>query len=277
MNRAHVRQRPKNPIGSGGGGGFQPSTLFATGEQGLWLDPSDLTTMFQDDAGTTPVTAAGQVVGLIRDKSGNDNHATQATAASKPILRNTGALWWLEFDGVDDFLVTANINLTATDKASFWVGATKSSDATTGMIIETSVSASANDGAFYLTGPQGNGTSSYGVVLRGTTETGSSLTTFTAPITNVISVNYDIAQPGRATEILPRVNGLVPTRGNIGAAADAGSGNLGNHPLYVGRRGGTLFPFNGLIYGVIIRGSRSDALTISGGEGYMASKSGVVL
>lgn len=43
--------------------------LFAAGEQGVWLDPSDLTTMFQDRAGTTPVTADGQTVGLILDKS----------------------------------------------------------------------------------------------------------------------------------------------------------------------------------------------------------------
>jgi hypothetical protein len=52
-----------------GFGGFNPATLFATGEQGAWYDPSDLTTLFQDSAGTTPVTAAGQSVGLMLDKS----------------------------------------------------------------------------------------------------------------------------------------------------------------------------------------------------------------
>jgi hypothetical protein len=48
---------------------FSPASLFATGEQGAWYDPSDLTTLFQDSAGTTPVTAAGQPVGLMLDKS----------------------------------------------------------------------------------------------------------------------------------------------------------------------------------------------------------------
>lgn len=43
--------------------------LFAAGEQGVWYAPSDLSTMFQDSAGTTPVTADGQPVGLILDKS----------------------------------------------------------------------------------------------------------------------------------------------------------------------------------------------------------------
>jgi hypothetical protein len=45
------------------------SLLFGVNEVGAWYEPSDLTTMFQDRAGTTPVTAAGQSVGLRLDKS----------------------------------------------------------------------------------------------------------------------------------------------------------------------------------------------------------------
>ena len=48
---------------------FTPASLFAAGEQGAWYDPSDFSTMFQGSAGTTPVTAVGQSVGLILDKS----------------------------------------------------------------------------------------------------------------------------------------------------------------------------------------------------------------
>ncbi len=50
-------------------GAWSPLSLFALGEQGAWYDPSDLSTMFQDSAGTLPVTADGQPVGLILDKS----------------------------------------------------------------------------------------------------------------------------------------------------------------------------------------------------------------
>lgn len=49
--------------------GLSPASLFASGEQGAWYDPSDLTTMFQAITGVTPVTADGQTVGLILDKS----------------------------------------------------------------------------------------------------------------------------------------------------------------------------------------------------------------
>lgn len=55
--------------GSASAPAFSPTALYSSGAQGIWLDPSDLTTMFSDRAGTTPVTAPGTVVGLRLDKS----------------------------------------------------------------------------------------------------------------------------------------------------------------------------------------------------------------
>lgn len=94
-------------VGVGRKSVYSPSKLFASGEQGIWLDPSDFTTMFQDSAGTTPVTADGQPVGLILDKSGNGNHASQATAAARPLYKTDGTYHWLQFDGVDDSIVSS--------------------------------------------------------------------------------------------------------------------------------------------------------------------------
>jgi hypothetical protein len=51
------------------GASFSPASLFAAGEPGVWYDPSDFSTMFQDSGGTTPVTAVEQPVGLLLDKS----------------------------------------------------------------------------------------------------------------------------------------------------------------------------------------------------------------
>lgn len=62
------------------------SQLFAAGEQGALYDPSDLSTLFQDSAGTTPVTAVEQPVGRMLDKSGRGNHATQSTTTKRPVL-----------------------------------------------------------------------------------------------------------------------------------------------------------------------------------------------
>lgn len=48
---------------------YEPIFVFAGGWNGVWFDPSDLTTLFQDSAGSTPVTAAGQPDGRALDKS----------------------------------------------------------------------------------------------------------------------------------------------------------------------------------------------------------------
>lgn len=95
---------------------FIKQSLFGNSEQGVWYDPSDLSTLFQDSAGTTPVTADGQPVGLMLDKSGNDNHATQSVSAARPTYRTDGTLHWIEGDGVDDYLeILSGINDFTTD------------------------------------------------------------------------------------------------------------------------------------------------------------------
>jgi hypothetical protein len=83
------------------------SALFA-GTQGVWYDPSDLSTVFQDAAGTI-AGAVDQPVGRILDISGNGNHASQAVSGDRPTLRSSGGLYWLEFvAGVNDELRSGN-------------------------------------------------------------------------------------------------------------------------------------------------------------------------
>ena len=55
-------------IAAKGNNRFTPRALFASGEAGVWYDPSDLTTMFQDDTSGAPAVI-GQPVGLMLDKS----------------------------------------------------------------------------------------------------------------------------------------------------------------------------------------------------------------
>jgi hypothetical protein len=87
---------------------WNPYDLFAQSEQGAWYDPSDVSTLFQDAAGTIPVTAIGQPVGRMLDKSRNGNHAIQTVSASRPTYQTDGTKRWLAFDGVDDTMATVN-------------------------------------------------------------------------------------------------------------------------------------------------------------------------
>ncbi|MER8762902.1 hypothetical protein [Mesorhizobium sp. M0968] len=92
-------QRPKKVL--------DPLTLFATGADGAWYDPSDLSSLWQDTAATTPVAADGDPVRRMNDKSGRGHNLTTASLAASPLYRTDGTYRWLEFDGVDDTMSSA--------------------------------------------------------------------------------------------------------------------------------------------------------------------------
>ena len=87
-------------------------------DNGAWFDTSDMSTMFQDAAGTIPVTAAGQPVGKVLDISGNGNHATQPITAARPTIVQINGLYALSFDGIDDYLNIPYLGLYAAGTCS---------------------------------------------------------------------------------------------------------------------------------------------------------------
>ena len=100
---------------------------------GAWFDPEDLSTMFQDAAGTTPVTALEQPVGRWLDKSGNGNHATQSITASRPTLSARYNLLTKTEDFSDGVWVKTGCTVSATEGPSGNAGAFRiTEDASTG-------------------------------------------------------------------------------------------------------------------------------------------------
>lgn len=80
------------------------SPLDLTGVAAFY-DPSDTSTLFQDAGGTTPVSSAGDPVGLVLDKSGNDNHLTAPSDAARPVYAvSESGDKLLQSDEVDDEL-----------------------------------------------------------------------------------------------------------------------------------------------------------------------------
>lgn len=75
---------PLEPMLLGPGGLFLPTQVP---DLKLWLDVFDLSTLFQDSALTTPVTANSDPLGGWKDKSGNGNHVVQATASKRPLYK----------------------------------------------------------------------------------------------------------------------------------------------------------------------------------------------
>lgn len=179
---------------------------------------------------------------------------------------------YLKFDGVDDGMVTNSIDFTGTDKMTVFAGVRKliAQDA---IVIESSNNFVSNAGSFVVS--SGSSVGDY-FGTRGSAPAARN-SAFTPPETSVQSVVYDIAGAYISAEIRPRINGAVPIL-NVASAGPAGTGNYGNYPLYIGRRGGVnTLPFNGHIYSLIVRGAATTDTRIAQTERWVAKKTGVTL
>jgi hypothetical protein len=140
-------------------GGYSPLSLFSQGEVGGWWDPSDTSTLFQDAAGTTPVTTLGQPVGLVIDKSKGGLNALGAELVTNGDFSN-GTTGWSPA-AVTQAVVGGELELTATVQAS----STRSVQSFSTVVGAT----------YRITASSRNGTGTFAVVRVGTTSGGSEI------------------------------------------------------------------------------------------------------
>lgn len=172
---------------------------------------------------------------------------------------------YLRFDGSDDYMLTGTIT-PGTDKAQVFAGARKQTSST-GMLVELSATIASNSG-LAIDQSQSDNTASTGPVGARSYATWNS----TQPITTVLSICADRAGLTAAEEWpVMRQNGVPLSP--VFTLNGGSSGNFLAYPLYIGRRGGTTLPFNGRIYGLIVRfGANLDNTQITNTETWMNGK-----
>jgi hypothetical protein len=218
-------------------------------------------------AGTLTLTVVGSVTfaDLRVTNDGVGLPAYQRVTTSTD-YDTTGFPLYLRFDGTDDGLVTANINFSTTNKTSAFAGIRKLSDASRGMVVE--LGAALSTAIWNIS--TARTVNDINFSLNGTLSVNRSATPYTSPITNTLSCVFDIAGSSVATEIIPRINAVTPTL--VSSGIEAGTGNFSNNPLYIGRRSGTTFPYNGRIYSLIVLGRTATAAEISNTETWVNGK-----
>ena len=194
---------------------------------------------------------------------------TNPAVTGVPDYDTSGFPYYIRADGTDDRLATSAIDFSGTDAVTVWAGVRKLSDAARGTVLELTASADANNGSYHLTAPNA-ASATYAFESKGTALTDAVVSSaVAAPITSVLTAQADIS----ADQNILRVNG-VQADSDTG---DQGTGNYSNAILYIGSRGGSTLPYNGRIYGVILRGAASSAAEIASAERWMASKTGITL
>ena len=230
----------------------------------VWYDPSDLSTMFQDTAGTTPVTAAGQSVARINDKSGNGNHATQATAGSRPTLGQDGnGNYYLQFTS-SDFLETAGIDLTGTDEFTAFAGFQLDTATNDNPVYDFSGGVGA--GSFFA---NTNGANFYTSVRGASASVTRQISS--AMVANTPYVLTQRANLGQLPAFLAtgaRLNSTDRVASTF-AAGPSGGGNFANANLRIGRL--TTVYLRGRVYQFILTDKVEDSNVLNA-EQYINSK-----
>lgn len=174
--------------------------------------------------------------------------ARQTASGARPLWQEDAlGARGLQFDGVDDFLVTPSIDFSASDKMLVSVGVRRLNDNVIGLIVEGgptgpgpstntfSLLANAGSSTSYMYQQRGDGTLAQAMG-------GAAPAPDSTVITGIGSIADDICRLRRNAAQVAQNTG------------DQGTGNFGNYPLYIGRRGGTSLPFNGFIHQLVVRG-----------------------
>ena len=258
-----------NKLGSIRTAPFSPQALFSTGDSGVWLDVSDVSSLFQNSDGTV-AAVVGQPVGYVTDKSGNGNHAIQATSIKRPTLQQSGDLYYLDFAGGQGLQV-ASLTLTATDKITHFTGHRKIGTVNS-VLLEHSANAVTTNGTFSVSAPQ-NDTNKYLVAATGTVRSSNNVNAdeYNEPFTGVLTVTADIV----GDLLVGRINGTEV----FNDTGDMGTGNFSAaEPLNIGaRNSGATLQFTGFLYQLLVRGKVSSTSEITSTEQYVAEKTGVSL
>lgn len=172
----------------------------------------------------------------------------------------------IQFDGVDDWLQTAAIDFSNSDEITVVAGVRKLNDGVIGSLVELTVAADANNGGFYLRAPTSVGGNNYQGASRGTLTSATTATGFTAPVSNVVTFQSKIAADNAALRV--NQTAFPPS------VADQGTGNFANAIVYIGRRGGSSLPFNGVLTFLFVINRLLSASELAAVEQFANSRTG---
>lgn len=257
-------------------GTLLPPPVFTAGEAGAWYDPSDLETAFQDAAGTVSA-GEGDPVGRLNDISGNGHDAVQSVSASRPALQRDGnGRFYLDFDGVDDWLEAPGVALggaaTATMATAFETRTPVNSAAP--ILVWNEFADRAAD-APLLTIQTSSPTTGDAIqaILLAIDNQGTGAVPITSPDRAQYTVLIDLPLAGSG-EIALRRNGAAAAAGQAGK--DSGGTGFASAALAIGASVGGSNPFHGRFYGGLLTEGRLTGSDLAAMESWLMNKARVI-
>lgn len=239
-----------------GGGIFRVETTVTTG-----FSSGDILMIYYGATNTvTPGLfwyAGGMDVRSLSDGVNIPDYQRVNTATD---YETNGFPKYLKFDGVDDFLQTPSIDFSITDKVTVFSGIRKLRDSSRSVVVEFG---EGQIRTFGMSAPTVVNSPEVTFVSAGAAYATAFALGLPSPKSLIATAIADIA----ASSVQLRINGAL----SASNTNPQGGGNYTAAPVFIGMRGGYSHPFNGRIYGIVIRGAATDAATIAKAENVLNS------
>lgn len=248
---------------------FTVATPFSpTDISGLvgWYDLSDASTLFTDTGRTSAVTADGDLIKGVTDKSGTGHHMSEAT---NPPTYKTGIVNSLpvgRFDGTNDLLTSSALGITGTAATFFAV--TKKLSAVTGCIMEMG---NADSGGLELYWHNSGLAVAYRTGNVGTAEVdiATGLASFT-----IVTVEYDATLASGETSLWLNGDSTGTSHGGGDANNTSAFSSL---PLYLAAHAGVVDFGNFDIASALVYDSALDSTNRSRVQSYLGARFGITV
>ncbi|KJV37898.1 hypothetical protein [Acinetobacter brisouii] len=230
-------------------------SLFNGEDRGGAYNFQDLSTLWQDIAGTIPVTTVGQFIARVDDISGNNNHIIQSVESKRPQLQRDARGYYLWFDGLRLMQSNTAANLSGLSQFTIFASLSRERTAYDEVIFESSPNYNDNSGALNFSFT----TSGIAAATRGTGSYPSGYAL--ASIQSDVDATYIVAFNLLATSKVQffRRNG---SDAPITSRLDTTSQTLTNQILFVGGRGAGTYPSVTKLRSLVLLGRTASTLEI---------------
>lgn len=219
--------------------------------------------------GTTSSYAGDGVSGILVNKfdcrSANDGVGLPPyqRVVDATTYDTVGFPLYIKTDGIDDWLQTASVDFSGTNKVFVAAAARRLVDGSSaGTFMELSPVTNTNTGSFALFAPLSTITPGFALRYSGAMPFQDINVVSSGPVSGVLLGSIDLGA-GASFSVNTQKSSNPST---------SGGGSFGNYSLYFYRRAGTSLPFNGRDYGTIIVGRELSVPETRAVEKYLNSK-----
>ena len=246
---------------------FDPETLFAASERGFILDLSKYNL-----APTSPTPGTNLSRVFVYDKANggaNSVNFSQLTSANQPTYQLDGALPYIQFDGVNDWMSTSDITVSA-DAITVIAAFRRSQSTNMEDLIGLSANPPGNAGTFRMCPTFDASANNAAFACRGSGSDAGARAADT-----LTGVNYVLTGLGdiSSDQCIVRRNGVQAGS----SVADQGAGTWASSTFYLGSRGGTGRFFNGRLYALLVINRVLTGTELTNAEAWAAAKCGLTI